>query len=83
MTPTVTFNIVEATVDHILETIADSRFHDDLVATAKARGKLEHNCVLFQRYRNNLPQAPEAKLHLWMQSGLPPDFPCSIDLTDD
>jgi len=63
--------------------IADSRFQDDLVKEAKAHGKLEADYVLPERYRSNLPETLEAKLHPWSEAGLLPDFPFGTDLTDD
>lgn len=63
--------------------IADSRFQDDLVKEAKAHGKLEADYVLPERYRSNLPELLEAKLHPWSEAGLLPDFPFGTDLTED
>jgi hypothetical protein len=63
--------------------IADSRFQDELVREAKAHGKLEADYELPERYRNNLPQALEDKLHPWAEAGLLPDFPFGTDLTED
>jgi acyl-CoA hydrolase len=63
--------------------VADSRFQDELVTQAKQHGKLEAGYVLPERYRHNLPQALEDKLHPWAQAGLLPDFPFGTDLTDD
>ncbi len=63
--------------------IADSRFQDELVKQAKAHGKLEADYSVPDRYRNNLPEALEAKLHPWAEAGLLPDFPFGTDLTDD
>lgn len=63
--------------------VADSRFQDELIAQAKAHGKLEADYVLPERYRNNLPDTLTAKLQPWAQSGLLPDFPFGTDLTDD
>ncbi len=63
--------------------VADSRFQDELIAQAKAHGKLEAHYVLPERYRHNLPEALAAKLQPWTQSGLLPDFPFGTDLTDD
>ncbi|MBL8309364.1 MAG: acetyl-CoA hydrolase [Burkholderiales bacterium] len=63
--------------------IADSRFQDELVRQAKAHGKLEKHYELPEQYRNNLPEALEAKLHPWAEAGLLPDFPFGTDLTDD
>lgn len=63
--------------------VADSRFQDELIRQAKAHGKLEAGYELPERYRHNLPQALEAKLHPWAEAGLLPDFPFGTDLTDD
>ncbi len=63
--------------------VADSRFQDELVREAKAHGKLEAGYELPERYRHNLPQTLEAKLHPWAEAGLLPDFPFGTDLTDD
>jgi hypothetical protein len=63
--------------------IADSRFQVELVAQAKAHGKLETNYELPARYRENLPEMLDAKLHPWSQAGLLPAFPFGTDLTPD
>jgi acyl-CoA hydrolase len=63
--------------------IADSRFQDVLVKVAKAYGKLEADYVVPERYRHNLPQTLEARIHRWTQAGLLPDFPFGTDFTDD
>lgn len=63
--------------------VADSRFQDELVQQAKAHGKLDAHYVVPERYRNNLPQALDAKLHPWAEANLLPDFPFGTDLTDD
>lgn len=63
--------------------IADSRFQDELVREAKKHGKLDADYEVPQRYRHNLPQALEDKLHPWNEAGLLPDFPFGTDLTDD
>ena len=73
----------DAEVVKRLLAIADSRFQDELVREAKAHGKLEISYALPDRYRNNLPQALEGKLHPWAEAGLLPDFPFGTDLTDD
>ena len=36
-----------------------------------------------ERYRNNLPEALEEKLHPWADAGLLPPFPFGTDLTAD
>ncbi|MFT3956239.1 MAG: acetyl-CoA hydrolase/transferase C-terminal domain-containing protein [Piscinibacter sp.] len=63
--------------------VADSRFQDELIREAKAHGKLEAGYELPERYRHNLPQALEDKLHPWAQAGLLPDFPFGTDLSED
>lgn len=63
--------------------VADSRFQAELIREAKAHGKLEAGYELPERYRHNLPQTLEAKLHPWAEAGLLPDFPFGTDLTDD
>ena len=63
--------------------IADSRFQNDLVAQAKANGKLEADYAIPDCYRQNLPEVLEGKLHPWFAAGLLPDFPFGTDLSDD
>ncbi len=63
--------------------VADSRFQDELIRQAKAHGKLEADYELPERYRHNLPEMLETKLHPWAEAGLLPDFPFGTDLTDD
>jgi hypothetical protein len=63
--------------------IADSRFQDELVREAKAHGKLSAGYALPERYRHNMPEALDAKLHPWSQAGLLPAFPFGTDLTSD
>jgi acyl-CoA hydrolase len=63
--------------------VADSRFQDDLVSQAKAHGKLPDSYEVPDRYRDNLPEKLEQRLHRWAQSGLLPDFPFGTELTDD
>jgi hypothetical protein len=63
--------------------VADSRFQDELVKQAKAHGKLERDYEVPERYRHNLPEALEEKLHPWAEAGLLPDFPFGTDLTAD
>ncbi len=63
--------------------VADSRFQPELVAQAQAAGKLEAGYTVPDRYRQNLPEMLDAKLHPWSQAGLLPDFPFGTDLTAD
>ncbi|MFZ3219477.1 MAG: acetyl-CoA hydrolase/transferase C-terminal domain-containing protein, partial [Rhodoferax sp.] len=43
--------------------VADSRFQEELVRQAKAHGKLDAHYEVPERYRHNLPQVLEQKLH--------------------
>ena len=63
--------------------IADTRFQDELIKEAKAHGKLEAGYELPDIYRNNLPEAIDAKIRPWVEAGLLPDFPFGTDLTED
>jgi acyl-CoA hydrolase len=63
--------------------IADSRFQPQLMKDAKAHGKLEASYEIPERYRTNLPQTLDDKLHPWSRAGLLPDFPFGTDLTED
>jgi len=73
----------DADVIKRLIAIADSRFQEELVKQAKSNGKLEAGYQVPDRYRHNLPQMLEDKLHPWSEAGLLPDFPFGTDLTDD
>ncbi|MBT9598024.1 MAG: acetyl-CoA hydrolase [Vitreoscilla sp.] len=63
--------------------IADSRFQAELVASARAHGKLDAAWEVPEAHRRNLPEMLDEKLHPWSQAGLLPDFPFGTDLTDD
>jgi hypothetical protein len=63
--------------------VADSRFQDELVKQAKTHGKLAASYEVPEQYRNNFPEALEAKLHPWAEAGLLPPFPFGTDLTTD
>jgi acyl-CoA hydrolase len=73
----------DAEVIRRLVAIADSRFQDDLVKQAKAHGKLPADYEVPQAYRQNLPEALDAKLRPWHDAALLPDFPFGTELTDD
>jgi len=62
--------------------VADSRFHDGLVAQAKAAGKLNADYEVPEQYRQNLPEVLRSRLQPWRQSGLLPDFPFGTDLSE-
>jgi hypothetical protein len=63
--------------------IADSRFQAELVASARAHGKLDGSWEVPEAHRHNLPEMLDEKLHPWSQAGLLPDFPFGTDLTED
>jgi acyl-CoA hydrolase len=73
----------DAEVIRRLIAVADSRFQDDLVRQAKVHRKLPPSYEVPARYRENLPQALEAKLKPWADAGLLPDFPFGTDFTED
>ena len=61
--------------------IADSRFQADLVAKAKAEGKLARGWQVPAEHRNNLPAA----INCWLdphRATLLPDFPLGTDFTE-
>jgi len=74
---------VDSEVVQRLIAIADSRFQPELIRQAQAHGKLAANYQLPERYRHNLPQALDDKLHPWSQAGVLPAFPFGTDLTAD
>lgn len=63
--------------------IADSRFQPQLLAEAKAAGKLAADYEIPATQRNNLPQRLDDALHPWSKAGRLPDFPFGTDLTAD
>lgn len=64
--------------------IADARFQPELVAQAKAQGKLAADWQLPADWAaRNTPAALDALLHPWTAAGLLPGFPFGTDLTDD
>ena len=63
--------------------IADSRFQDELLAQAKANGKIASDYVIPENQRQNLPDALAARLKPFKDGGLLPDFPFGCDLTPD
>ena len=63
--------------------VADSRFQPQLIKDAQAHGKLPADYRLPARYRENLPEVLDAKLHPWSQAGLLPAFPFGTDMTPD
>ncbi|MBS0316415.1 MAG: acetyl-CoA hydrolase [Proteobacteria bacterium] len=73
----------DAEVVKRLVCIADSRFQDELLATAQAQGKVEPGYVLPPERRNNRPEAIRAGLAPWLGTTLLPDYPLGCDFTDD
>ena len=63
--------------------IADSRFQAELMAEAKAHGKLEADYQLPEWARHNNPEALREKLRPWRNAGVLPDFPFGTDLNAD
>ena len=63
--------------------ITDSRFQDELLAKAKANGKVDPHYVIPAAQRQNLPETLAARLKPFKDQGLLPDFPFSCDLTPD
>ena len=63
--------------------ITDSRFQDELVAVAKANGKLEADYVIPASQQRNLPEMIERCLAGETTRVLLPDFPFGTDFTED
>ncbi|MEQ1515012.1 MAG: acetyl-CoA hydrolase/transferase C-terminal domain-containing protein [Usitatibacteraceae bacterium] len=63
--------------------VADSRFQSQLLNEAKVHRKIGADYEIPDRYRANLPQTLDDKLHPWSEAGLLPDFPFGTDLTLD
>ena len=63
--------------------IADSRFQDDLLAKAKAAGKMPAGYEIPAQYRNNFPEVVQARFQAWRAGGLFPAFPFGNDFTEE
>ncbi len=63
--------------------VTDSRFQDDLVARARAAGKLPRDFSIPDAHRNNTPQALERALALHRRAGLFSEFPFGTDFTSE
>ena len=61
--------------------IADSRFQDELLRTAKDAGKLP-NYEIPRQHRDNFPERMVRMLKPFRDSGLLPDFPFGTDFTE-
>jgi acyl-CoA hydrolase len=63
--------------------ITDSRFQDELLARARAAGKIERGYRIPDRYRNNLPQRLEHALRDSRTRGYFSEYPFGTDLTTE
>ncbi|PQA32320.1 acetyl-CoA hydrolase/transferase C-terminal domain-containing protein, partial [Amnimonas aquatica] len=63
--------------------IADSRFQDDLLAQARANGKIDAGWRIPEHQRRNLPETLAERLRPFRARDLLPDFPFGTDLTPD
>lgn len=70
----------DADVIKRLLAITDSRFQDELLARAKANGKIAQNYQIPPEQRQNLPEVLSQRLAEFRQRGLLPDFPFGTDL---
>ena len=62
--------------------VADSRFQPELLQKAKDSGKMPLDYEIPERYRNNYPEALEAKFKTYQSRDLFPAFPFGDDFTD-
>lgn len=63
--------------------IADSRFQDELLETAKRAGKIDPAYRIPDRHRNNLPERVSAEIRRWQLDGYFPSFPFGTDFSDE
>ena len=63
--------------------IADSRFQAELLAKAKEAGKIPAHYQIPERYRNNFPEALEAKFKAYREAGLFPPYPFGNDFSPE
>ncbi len=71
----------DAEVIGAMLSIADSRFQEELMDTAKAAGKLPADYVLPRAFRNNTPARLEEIAARHRPQGLFPEFPLGSDFT--
>ena len=63
--------------------MADSRFQAELLAKAKAAGKIPSDYEIPERYRHNTPERLQAKFDTYRNAGLFPAFPFGNDFTPE
>jgi hypothetical protein len=63
--------------------IADSRFQDSLLESAKSHGKLPGDYSVPLSARNNTPEKLQAVIKPQMQADVFPDYPFGTELTDE
>ncbi|MGH8493914.1 MAG: acetyl-CoA hydrolase/transferase C-terminal domain-containing protein [Moraxellaceae bacterium] len=73
----------DATVIKRLLAITDSRFQPELLAQARAMGKIEPEYEIPEAELNNLPATVSARLKGLKAKNLLPDFPFGDDFTDE
>ncbi len=71
----------DAEVIAAMLSIADSRFQEELMETAKVAGKLPADYVLPRAFRNNTPRRLKEIYDQHRPDGLFPDFPLGSDFT--
>jgi hypothetical protein len=62
--------------------VADSRFQDELLRTAKDAGKVAPDYEIPKQHRDNTPERLARRLQPFRDSGLLPDFPFGTDFTE-
>lgn len=63
--------------------IADSRFQGELLATAKAKGKVPADYEIPARFRHNTPEKLERQMAAYRSKGFFKDFPFGTDFTPE
>jgi len=63
--------------------VADSRFQEELLETAKRADKIDPGYRIPDRYRNNLPARVDGEIERWREQGYFPPFPFGTDFTDE
>lgn len=62
--------------------ITDSQFQQELLQTAKANGKIDHDFTLDSAWTNNSEDKLQKTLQPFKQEGLLPDYPFGTDFTE-